>query len=164
MFSSAEDYEQFVREHSHRQVPSQQLETYQGPAYLGIDAGSTTAKVALIGEDNTLLYTFYGANQGDPLTTIRAALLDLYRQLPEGVTIVSALATGYGEQLVNRIEKRAKGIGIKRLFVLTTRTEHWFVERGFRLAHVEDLPKEKRDHYNYQRRSKILIQPLNEEE
>lgn len=67
---------------------------------------------------------------------------------------------GYGEQLVNRIEKRAKGIGIKRLFVLTTRTEHWFVERGFRLAAVDELPESKRQMYNYKRRSKILFKQL----
>ncbi|SEQ86585.1 amino-acid N-acetyltransferase [Basfia succiniciproducens] len=69
-----------------------------------------------------------------------------------------------GDILLEAIQKRARQLGIEKLFVLTTRTVHWFQERGFRLANVEDLPKEKRDHYNYQRRSKILIQPLNEEE
>jgi amino-acid N-acetyltransferase len=67
---------------------------------------------------------------------------------------------GYGEQLMKRIEKRAKKMGIKRLFVLTTRTEHWFVERGFKLAGVDDLPAKKRDMYNYQRRSKVLFKTL----
>lgn len=67
---------------------------------------------------------------------------------------------GYGEQLMQRIEKRAKRLGIKRLFVLTTRTEHWFVERGFKLGTVDDLPAQKRDMYNYQRRSKVLFKPL----
>lgn len=67
---------------------------------------------------------------------------------------------GYGEQLMKRIEKRAKKMGIKRLFVLTTRTEHWFVERGFKLVGVDDLPAKKRDMYNYQRRSKVLFKTL----
>lgn len=67
---------------------------------------------------------------------------------------------GYGEQLLKRIEKRAKQAGIQRLFVLTTRTEHWFVERGFRLAGVDELPEEKRQMYNYKRRSKILFKKL----
>lgn len=66
----------------------------------------------------------------------------------------------YGEQLLQRIEKRARAAGIQRLFVLTTRTEHWFVERGFRLAAVDELPEEKRQMYNYKRRSKILFKPL----
>ena len=67
---------------------------------------------------------------------------------------------GYGEQLMKRIEKRARKSGVKRLFVLTTRTEHWFVERGFKLGTVDDLPAAKRDMYNYQRRSKVLFKTL----
>ncbi len=67
---------------------------------------------------------------------------------------------GYGEQLMKRIERRARKAGFKRLFVLTTRTEHWFVERGFRVGGVDDLPAKKRDMYNYQRRSKVLFKPL----
>ena len=67
---------------------------------------------------------------------------------------------GYGEQLMQRIEKRARKSGVKRLFVLTTRTEHWFVERGFKLGTVDDLPAAKRDMYNYQRRSKVLFKTL----
>ncbi len=67
---------------------------------------------------------------------------------------------GYGEQLMKRIERRARKLGIKRLFVLTTRTEHWFVERGFKLGKVDDLPANKRDMYNYQRRSKVLFKTL----
>ena len=109
LFASDEDYKQFISDHNQRQVPSRDLSTYRGAAYLGIDAGSTTAKVALIGEDNALLYTFYGANQGDPLATIRSSLLDLYQRLPAGVKIVSALATGYGEQLVKTAFKLPYG-------------------------------------------------------
>lgn len=67
---------------------------------------------------------------------------------------------GYGEQLMNRIERRARKSGIKRLIVLTTRTEHWFVERGFKVGTVDDLPAKKRDMYNYQRRSKVLFKTL----
>ena len=67
---------------------------------------------------------------------------------------------GYGDQLMKRIEKRARKSGVKRLFVLTTRTEHWFVERGFKLGTVDDLPAAKRDMYNYQRRSKVLFKTL----
>jgi len=67
---------------------------------------------------------------------------------------------GYGEQLMERIFRRAKKSGIKRLFVLTTRTEHWFVERGFKLGTVDDLPGAKKEMYNYQRRSKVLFKTL----
>lgn len=68
-----------------------------------------------------------------------------------------------GDILLSHIQKRAIALGIKKLFVLTTRTVHWFQERGFEIANVENLPQEKREKYNYQRRSKILIQALEEE-
>lgn len=67
---------------------------------------------------------------------------------------------GYGEKLVKRIEVRAKAAGIKRLFVLTTVTGHWFKERGFSVRPVDELPAEKRLLYNMQRRSKVLMKPL----
>ncbi|TNH05469.1 amino-acid N-acetyltransferase [Testudinibacter sp. TR-2022] len=65
-----------------------------------------------------------------------------------------------GDILLEELQKRARKLKIKQLFVLTTRTVHWFQERGFKIANVEDLPKDKREHYNYQRKSKILIQNL----
>jgi amino-acid N-acetyltransferase len=67
---------------------------------------------------------------------------------------------GYGEQLMRRIEARARAVGVKRLFVLTTVTAHWFKERGFVEQSVEDLPEEKRLVYNLQRRSKVYAKPL----
>ena len=67
---------------------------------------------------------------------------------------------GYGEQLCLHIEARAKKIKLKRLFVLTTRTAHWFTERGFSETGVEALPNLKRDLYNYRRKSKVLVKAL----
>ena len=67
---------------------------------------------------------------------------------------------GYGEQLLKRIEVRARAVGIKRLFVLTTVTSHWFKERGFTEQRVDQLPDEKRLVYNLQRRSKVFAKPL----
>lgn len=67
---------------------------------------------------------------------------------------------GYGEQLMKRIEVRAKEAGVRNLFVLTTRTAHWFIERGFVEKGVEELPDEKRLVYNLQRRSKVLMKKL----
>lgn len=69
-----------------------------------------------------------------------------------------------GDILLEAVQKWAKQSGIEKLFVLTTRTVHWFQERGFRIASVESLPQKKRAHYNYQRRSKILIQDLTDNE
>lgn len=67
---------------------------------------------------------------------------------------------GYGDQLRRHIEARAKTMKIKRLCVLTTRTAHWFVERGFAEVGLDALPQARRELYNYQRRSKVLVKSL----
>ena len=67
---------------------------------------------------------------------------------------------GAGERLLHAIEARAKQRKIKRLFVLTTRAAHWFIERGFSAAQVGALPRRRQDLYNYQRRSQVFIKRL----
>lgn len=67
---------------------------------------------------------------------------------------------GLGDKLLDAVEQAARTQGISRLFVLTTRTAHWFVERGFVAAGVDDLPPQKQRFYNYQRRSKVFIKTL----
>ncbi len=67
---------------------------------------------------------------------------------------------GAGERLLHAIEARAKQRKVKRLFVLTTRTAHWFIERGFSVAAVSALPRRRQDLYNYQRRSQVFIKRL----
>lgn len=67
---------------------------------------------------------------------------------------------GYGEKLMEAIEAKARAAGMERLFVLTTRTSQWFVERGYREDSIAALPEEKRSLYNWQRRSKVLVKPL----
>jgi len=67
---------------------------------------------------------------------------------------------GYGEAILTHMGGLAKEKGMKKLFVLTTRTAHWFIERGFKEADVNQLPKEKKALYNYQRRSKVFVKNL----
>jgi amino-acid N-acetyltransferase len=67
---------------------------------------------------------------------------------------------GAGERLLSGIEARARRMKLKRLFVLTTRAEHWFVERGFTETDIEALPAPKRALYNWQRRSVVLVKRL----
>ena len=67
---------------------------------------------------------------------------------------------GAGERLLQAVEARAKQRKVRRLFVLTTRTAHWFIERGFNAASVSELPRRKQDLYNYQRRSQVFIKNL----
>ena len=100
LFATTADYEEFISRHAKHQVPVKDLASYKGKAFLGIDAGSTTTKAALVGEDGTLLYSFYHNNDGDPLGTTITAIKDIYDQLPEGVEIVHSCSTGYGEALI----------------------------------------------------------------
>ena len=97
LFASREEYEEFRKRHDGHCVKTAPLETYTGNCYLGIDAGSTTTKVALVGEDGSLLYSFYSNNNGSPLKTAILAIQDIYRRLPKGAKIVRSCSTGYGE-------------------------------------------------------------------
>jgi amino-acid N-acetyltransferase len=67
---------------------------------------------------------------------------------------------GHGEKLMGAVERQARAAGMRKLFVLTTRASHWFVERGFGEAPVEALPAGKQALYNWQRRSKVLVKAL----
>ena len=67
---------------------------------------------------------------------------------------------GDGERILKHMENRAKAAGFTRLFVLTTRTAHWFIKRGFVPASVDDLPKDRQHMYNWQRKSQVLIKNL----
>ena len=68
--------------------------------------------------------------------------------------------TGYGEQLLHACEERARALKIRRLFALTTRAAHWFLEQGFKPADVGALPEEKRALYNWKRNSKVFKKRL----
>ena len=100
LFATEKDYHSFIDRHAKHQVPVADLETYKGNAFLGIDAGSTTTKAALVGEDGTLLYSFYHSNDGNPLGTTISAIKDIYSKLPKDVKIVHSCSTGYGEALI----------------------------------------------------------------
>lgn len=68
--------------------------------------------------------------------------------------------SGEGEMLLRHAESRARAMGAKRLFVLTTRTSHWFIKRGFVQGGISDLPKERQAHYNRSRNSLVFIKKL----
>jgi amino-acid N-acetyltransferase len=68
---------------------------------------------------------------------------------------------GRGDDLMQHIEWQARKKHMKKLFTLTTRTMHWFIERGFIECNADELPMEKKSLYNYQRNSKVLCKPLN---
>jgi amino-acid N-acetyltransferase len=91
----------------------------------------------------------------------------LYPFAEEGSAELAGLAVhpgyrnqGYGEALLEHVIAAAKAQGLRKLFVLTTRTAHWFIERGFREVDVGQLPVQKKSLYNYQRRSKVFMRAL----
>ena len=100
LFASEAEYQNFKTRHERHQVPVLDLSSYKGNCFLGIDAGSTTTKAALVGEDGNLLYSFYHSNDGDPLGTTVKAIKDIYTKLPDGVKIAHSCSTGYGEALI----------------------------------------------------------------
>ncbi len=100
LFKSQADYDAFTARHQSHCVKKGDLSTYQGNCYLGIDAGSTTTKLALVAEDGTLLYHFYSNNNGSPLATAIRAIGEIHKFLPPGAKIAYSCSTGYGEALL----------------------------------------------------------------
>ena len=100
LFASQEDYDNFLERQSINNVATSDLATYEGNCYLGIDAGSTTTKAALVGEDGSLLYSFYSNNNGNPLATSIRAIQEIYAQMPDSAHIAYSCSTGYGEALI----------------------------------------------------------------
>ena len=100
LFATEEDYQAFHERQSAYKVKTGDLSTYKGKCFLGIDAGSTTTKTALVGEDGTLLYSFYSNNNGNPLKTTISSIKEIYELLPEDAEIAFSCSTGYGEALI----------------------------------------------------------------
>ncbi|MDO5144581.1 MAG: acyl-CoA dehydratase activase-related protein [bacterium] len=100
LFQDRADYDAFLTRHQAARVRRGSLSDYRGSCFLGIDAGSTTTKLALIGSEGQLLWSFYAGNQGSPLATAIRALRELKALLPAGAAIVRSCSTGYGENLL----------------------------------------------------------------
>ena len=100
LFENEKAYEEFQEKHNQFAVKRADLSTYEGNCFLGIDAGSTTTKVALVGEDGSLLYDFYSNNNGSLMKTCLGALKDIFSKMPDSARIVRACSTGYGEHLI----------------------------------------------------------------
>ena len=100
LFASREAYEKFTERQNQYSVAKRDFSTYEGNCFLGIDAGSTTTKAALVGEDGSLLYSFYSSNNGSPLKTAIRAVQEIYSLMPDSARIVYSCSTGYGEALI----------------------------------------------------------------
>ncbi|MFV0499403.1 MAG: acyl-CoA dehydratase activase-related protein [Bacilli bacterium] len=101
LFGSDETYEEFKVRHSKSVVDRGDIKTFEGDAFLGIDAGSTTSKLVLIDKDKRVLYYEYKNNLGAPLKTIQTMIINLYRSIDTNkIKIKYAYSTGYGEKLI----------------------------------------------------------------
>ena len=100
LFKDEADYKEFTDRHDQYKVHRGDLATYEGNVFLGIDAGSTTTKVALVGEDGSLLYSFYSSNNGSPLATAISSIKEIKSLLPDSAKIAYSCSTGYGEALL----------------------------------------------------------------
>ena len=105
LFENKEEYEEFKKRHESCKAPRGDLDSYQGKAYLGIDAGSTTVKAVVMGEDGQVLDSIYQSNSGNPVPIFHDYLLKLREKYPR-LEFASSAVTGYGEELL----KNAFGI------------------------------------------------------
>ncbi len=100
LFANRAEYDEFCKRHENAVVSKQEISKYDGDCFLGIDAGSTTTKLALIGEKGELLYSFYANNMGNPIQTAMDAIKEMSKLLPDGAKIARSCSTGYGEGLL----------------------------------------------------------------
>ena len=100
LFETPADYEAFRARHARAVVPEGDIASYIGPAYLGIDCGSTTTKLALISANRELLYTYYAPNKGNPVAIVKEQLEKIYKLCGDRVRICGSAVTGYGEDLI----------------------------------------------------------------
>ena len=100
LFDTQEEYDAFLARHNASRPPETDIHTYAGPAWLGMDAGSTTTKLALITADGGLLYTYYHSNLGNPVSIVLEQLKKIYELCGDRIQIKGAAVTGYGEDLI----------------------------------------------------------------
>lgn len=99
LFESDEEYIAFNERHNKADVSTRPLPSYNGEAFLGIDAGSTTTKIVLLDNENNILYSNYTNNQGNPIDVVKEQLHYIYEQNKD-INIASSAVTGYGEELI----------------------------------------------------------------
>ena len=100
LFSSYDEYDAFSKRHAKATVKKGDISKYHGTCFMGIDAGSTTTKIAVIDTKGTLLWSFYSNNNGSPIETSKRAIKELKELMPEDSRIVYSCSTGYGEALL----------------------------------------------------------------
>ena len=100
LFKTEKDYIDFKERHNKNTVKRKNIEDFSGNCFLGIDAGSTTTKLVLIDQEDNLLYSDYGSNEGNPIQSVINMLKKMYSILPTNAKLRYSGVTGYGEKLV----------------------------------------------------------------
>ena len=109
LFADSEDYRKFRDRHLQDKIKRKDIKKAKGKVFLGIDAGSTTTKAALIDDEKNLLYSYYRGNEGKPLEATMNMFKELYSLLPPKAYIANVTATGYGEGLIKAAFKADLG-------------------------------------------------------
>jgi len=110
LFETEEEYNAFLSRHSKSSVPEKDINAYSGPAWLGIDCGSTTTKLVLLSKDKELLYSYYSPNHGNPVELVRDKLKEIYSLCGDRIYIAGSACTGYGEELIKSAFKTDEGL------------------------------------------------------
>lgn len=99
LFKDEQDYKDFCDRQAKYTAKTADIKKYDGPCYLGIDAGSTTSKLVLLSKDNDILYSYYGSNKGNPIEVLKKAFEEIKSIKPD-INIEYSCSTGYGETLL----------------------------------------------------------------
>lgn len=99
LFENDSEYKEFLNRHKKNSILKGNINTYKGDVFLGIDAGSTTLKIVVIGKNSELLYSLYTQNSGDTFLLVKDFLEKFYKDFPN-LKIRSSAVTGYGEELI----------------------------------------------------------------
>ena len=110
LFKDEAEYEAFSARHAKADAPTLDPAAYSGPAYLGIDAGSTTTKLCLITPDGRILYSYYASNNGNPVQVVLGQLKEIYKMIGDRIVIAGAAVTGYGEDLIKNAFRTDAGL------------------------------------------------------
>ena len=110
LFESEEDYKSFKERHKKASVPIADINTYSGRAFIGIDCGSTTTKLVVIGENRQIIYTHYSPNKGNPVEIVLEQLKKILSLCGDRITVSGSAVTGYGEELIKNAFSIDEGI------------------------------------------------------
>ncbi len=110
LFKNPDEYREFLARHSKTELAREDIKLYTGPAFLGIDSGSTTTKLILITPLGKIIYSYYGVNNGRPLDTVVKVITDIRAKSEGRIDIVSSAVTGYGEDMIKAALKADFGI------------------------------------------------------